>query len=257
MDELNIAVEEEEAEEEASWMTTFADLMSLLLTFFVLLLSFAQMDIVKFQDALGSVKEAFGGPGMSQQFSISKNNSMIEKKYQSFESMVKPPIDMKIQPFQNRTARVVVKENDEVLRKLKESIKKNNMEEQVKAEVTGRGVVVRVKGQLMFESGSDVLRKAAYPLLDDLIGVIEKFPYSMSVEGHTDDTNISTARFPSNWELSTARAISTLRYIMESGRISSDRLGASGYADTRPIASNGTPEGRQKNRRVEFIFYKN
>jgi chemotaxis protein MotB len=153
--------------------------------------------------------------------------------------------------------KVVVKskQNEAILKRVKATVKNNSLEGYVKVQNTGRGVVVRVKGQLLFNSGSADLKKAAYPLLDEIIGIAEEYPYDMSVEGHTDSTPITSSKFPSNWELSTARAISTLRYIMDSGRISFERLGASGYAATRPIDSNDISEGRQNNRRVEFIFY--
>ncbi|MCP3677686.1 MAG: flagellar motor protein MotB, partial [Deltaproteobacteria bacterium] len=167
---------------------------------------------------------------------------------------MKPPVDMPHQ--KNRIEKVVVDQNEEILKRIDESIRINDLENTVQTENAGRGIVVRVKGQFFFHSGSAVLKEEAYPLLDDIIGIVEEFPYNMSVEGHTDDTPINTTQFPSNWELSTARAISTLRYILESGRIETERLGASGYADTRPLTSNDTPKGRKQNRRVEFIMYK-
>ncbi|MCK5236945.1 MAG: OmpA family protein, partial [Deltaproteobacteria bacterium] len=253
-DDLDQMVDEEEAEEGAPWMATFADLMSLLLTFFVLLLSFATMDVIKFRDAMGSLRMAFGHEVAAQGLHSQRAASIIQHDFKEMDKMVEPPIEMRYR--QMGMEKVVVNENEEVLEKISESIDRNKLESLVKAEVTGRGVVLSVEGQLFFKSGSDILKEEAYPLLDDIIGIVEEFPYKMSVEGHTDDTPINTAKFPSNWELSTGRAISTLRYIMDTGRVSSNRLGASGYADTRPIASNDTPEGRQKNRRVEFIFYR-
>jgi chemotaxis protein MotB len=268
MEDLDTDIEEEEGDG-AAWMTTFADLMSLLLTFFVLLLSFAQMDIVKFRDAMGSLQSAFGYAYSSEGLHPATPTSFLQYKYEKKDSFIQDPLNM---PYKRRAREKIiegektkeilkekiieVKENKLILKRVNEIIKKNNIEDSVEAERTGRGVVVRVKGQLFFPSGSDVLKVGAYPLLDDIIGLAEDFPYRMSVEGHTDDTPINTLRFRSNWELSTARAIAALRYIMDSGRISHDRLGASGYADTRPIAKNRTPEGRQENRRVEFIFFK-
>ncbi len=270
MEDFDTDIEEEE-EEGAAWMTTFADLMSLLLTFFVLLLSFAQMDVVKFRDAMGSLQNAFGYAYSSDGLQPARPTSFLQYKYEKKDSFFQDPLNM---PYKRRARdkieegdknkeilrekerTVEVKENKLILKRVNEIIKKNDIEDSVEAERTGRGVVVRVKGQLFFPSGSDVLKVGAYPLLDDIIALAEEFPYRMSVEGHTDTTPINTLRFRSNWELSTARAIAALRYIMDSGKISHDRLGASGYADTRPISENKTPEGRQKNRRVEFIFFK-
>ncbi|MCP3678220.1 MAG: OmpA family protein [Deltaproteobacteria bacterium] len=253
-DNLDQMVDEEEAEEGAPWMATFADLMSLLLTFFVLLLSFATMDIIKFKDAMGSMNNAFGQSRLNFSMNTAPMTSLIEYDYEKNDTFMKPPVEMPHQ--KNRTEKVVVDQNEELLKRIDESIMTHDLKDSVTVESAGRGVVVKVKGQLLYKSGSDVLKAEAYPLLDEIIGLVEEFPYNMSVEGHTDDTPINTARFPSNWELSTARAISTLRYILESGRIETERLGASGYADTRPLTSNDTPEGRRQNRRVEFIMYK-
>ncbi len=253
---MSVDLEPEESEEGAApWMATFADLMSLLLCFFVLMLSFAEMDIVKFRDALGSVRMAFGYADASQSLNLAGSTALIKFDYKKKDSNVQQPLDMKLTKRARQKVVVKSKQNEAILKRVKATVKNNNLEGYVKVQNTGRGVVVRVKGQLLFNSGSAVLKKAAYPLLDEIIGIAEEYPYDMSVEGHTDSTPITSSKFPSNWELSTARAISTLRYIMDSGRISFERLGASGYADTRPIDSNDIIEGRQNNRRVEFIFY--
>jgi len=250
-EDLEQMEDEDDVEEGAAWLATFGDLMSLLLTFFVLLLSFASMDIVKFKDAMGSMNAAFGHAQLDFGMNNTVSTDIIEYDYQKNDTFVKPPMEM---PYKDN--KLIVDQNEEILKRINESITTNDLEDTVSAENTGRGIVVRVKGQFFFNSGSAVLKEEAYSLLDDIIGIVEEFPYNMSVEGHTDDTPINTAQFPSNWELSTARAISTLRYILESGRIETERLGASGYADTRPLTSNDTPEGRQQNRRVEFIMYK-
>jgi chemotaxis protein MotB len=255
MEELEFEYEEAEEEEGAGWMTTFADLMSLLLTFFVLLLSFAEMDIIKFRDALGSIQNAFGYVDADPGLSSRSPSAPIEFEHRERELLMQKPVEMS---FKQKAAEhsLEAKQNEEILKRIQSSIRENGLEESVIVEVKGRGVVVRVKGQLFFNSGSDVLKEEAHPLLDDIVGIAEEFPYRMGVEGHTDNAPINTDRFRSNWELSTARAISALRYIMDTGRVETDRLGASGYADTRPIAENETPEGRQQNRRVEFIFFK-
>lgn len=254
---MSVDLEPEASEEGvAPWMATFADLMSLLLTFFILMLSFAEMDIVKFRDALGSVQRALGYADATQSLNPASSSALIKFDHKKKDSNVEQPLDMKLKKRARQKVVIKSKQNEAILKRVKSTIKSNNLEGYVKVENTGRGVVVRVKGQLLFNSGSADLKKEAFPLLDEIIGIAEEYPYDMSVEGHTDNTPIRSARFPSNWELSTARAISTLRYIMDSDRLSADRLGASGYADTRPIDSNDIPEGRQNNRRVEFIFYK-
>ena len=251
--------EAEDEERSAGWLATFADLMSLLLTFFVLLLSFAQMDIVKFRDAAGSLKNAFGYADSTEGPFSTKSSSLIEYQYIKKESNLQMPMEMKFDKVEKKTSEEGTKKNhnQEILQRIEESIDWNDLGEMVEAEATGKGVVVKIKGKLLYGAGSSTLKDGSKPLLDDIINVIEEFPYNVNIEGHTDNKPINTPRFPSNWELSSARAIEALKYILASGRIESERLGAVGYADTRPLVSNKTREGRETNRRVEFIFYEN
>jgi chemotaxis protein MotB len=122
--------------------------------------------------------------------------------------------------------------------------------------LSGRnGIRVRVKGALLFDPGAAHLRAQAQPILDMLIKVLGQFGYYLLVEGHTDSTPISTSRFPSNWELSGDRASAVLRYLISKG-VDPMRLTSVGLADNYPLSSNDTPEGRAKNRRVEFVLTK-
>ncbi|RMG90551.1 MAG: flagellar motor protein, partial [Candidatus Dadabacteria bacterium] len=123
------------------------------------------------------------------------------------------------------------------------------------AEVTmdEEGVTVRVEGKLLFPSGSAELKPEAAAVLDRIAALIKKYTFDLYILGHTDSVPIHTERFPSNWELSSARATAALRYLVERGADPA-RLVAVGFADSRPIAPNDTPEGRARNRRVEFVF---
>ncbi len=249
----------EECEEGAAWLATFGDLMSLLLTFFVLLLSFAEMDIVKFKDAMGSMQDAFGVSQVGTAPGNVAPSSVVDLGHEKKDLLFEDPVSMNFRASAPKAINKISSKqsvNDDILKRVKKSISDNGLESSVNVKNTGRGVVIQVRGQLFFNSGSDILKEEAHPLLDDIIGIIEDFPYNMSVEGHTDNQPINTRRFRSNWELSTARAISALQYIIETGRINPNRLGASGYSDIRPIAENGTSAGRAKNRRVEFIIFK-
>ncbi len=230
--------------------------MSLLLTFFVLLLSFAQMDIVKFRDAAGSLKDAFGYADSTDGPFSTKSSTLIEYQYVQKDSNIEMPTEMKFDKVEKKnTPQAAVNQNLEILQRIAESIEWNDLGDMVDAEATGKGVVVKIKGKLLYGAGSSTLKDGSRPLLDDIINVIEEFPYNINIEGHTDNKPINTPRYPSNWELSSARAIEALKYILASGRVDSSRLGAVGYADTRPLVSNKTREGRETNRRVEFIFY--
>jgi chemotaxis protein MotB len=117
-------------------------------------------------------------------------------------------------------------------------------------------VVIRVTDRMMFGPGSDRLSPACYPFLDEIIRLIDRLNFNVLIEGHTDNTPIKSRRFPSNWELSTSRAISVLHYLRKAGAVDVRRLGSAGYADTRPIVPNSSPANRAHNRRVEFICHR-
>jgi chemotaxis protein MotB len=115
-------------------------------------------------------------------------------------------------------------------------------------------VIVRVKGGALFRNGSDELLPASFILLEEVLRIAEEFPFELSIEGHTDDSPIDTPRFPTNWHLAAGRSIAVLRYMLQAGDIAPSRISASGYGATRPLVPNDSPENRQTNRRVEFVF---
>lgn len=233
-----MALEEEcECEEsaDAAWMATFADLMSLLLTFFVLLLSFANMDVVRFKVVSGSVRDAFGvqfqHPGEKEAVST----SIIELSKQESSPTIK------------------VIEEVMMLERVKKFIKEAEMEDMMSAELDERGVVIRIKGHILFRSGAAELREEGPKALGPVVKLAESMAHQLSIQGHTDDRPIHTSQYPSNWELSTARAVATMRHLVSEG-LNPERMNVAGYADMRPLAPNTTAEGRAQNRRVEFVF---
>jgi chemotaxis protein MotB len=117
-------------------------------------------------------------------------------------------------------------------------------------------VLMQVQGQVFFSAGQADLKPGSKPFLDEIARIIKASPYHVAIEGHTDDTPIHTARFPSNWELSTTRAISTLRYLVDNGQVDPHKLSSAGFADTRPLVPNDTVEHQRQNRRVEFVLFK-
>ena len=227
--------EQEEHEEGApAWMVTFADLVTLLLTFFVLLLSFANTDAQKFQDMLGSVKDAFG--------TLSKTPG--------------PDVEWKQDSVVGTVDILEVKEREKILffQLMRRIIKKKDMGENTEMKMEKDGIRLRIKGHALFKSGRAELSPDIYELLTDIKGLIDRFKYTLVVEGHTDDVPIKSTIYPSNWELSSARAISVIRYYMEILRMPPSQLMAVGYADTKPLVKNSSAENRSKNRRVEFMF---
>ena len=206
------------------WMITYADMVTLLLTFFILYYSIASMNMQKFKEAIIGEEQASIG---------------LLELLDSAE--VKESI-------QNLTG---LKSND-ILSDIKEVAE----ESELSVDTSEAKVVVRVPGASLFKPGQADLQKSARPILDEVIRVVNKYPdYNIHIQGHTDDEPISTERFPTNWELSAARATAVLRYFFDKGA-QPKRMTATGYADTFPLATNDTAPGRAKNRRVEFVLEK-
>lgn len=220
-----------------AWMATFSDMATLLLTFFVLLLSFANMDLQNFRVALGSVKEAFG-----VQFTV----------YGDVEAMSTTPVELSDTPSHPKVSPEVAEA--EAVKAVKAFIDRRGMKKKVKVVGSSRGIVLRMKDVVLFDTGSDQLKKEGEPVLDLVADLFGKFSGDLYVEGHTDDRPIHTERFPSNWELSTGRATAVLRYLTHERKLPNDRLGVAGYADVRPVLPNKDNDSRAQNRRVEFVF---
>jgi len=125
---------------------------------------------------------------------------------------------------------------------------------QIEIEEDGKGFNAIFESNVFFPSGMAAINTEAYPFLDEIVKIAREMDLSVRVEGHTDNVQINTPSFPSNWELSTSRAVNVLRYLLETGGLPTQRLSAVGFGQYHPVASNDTPEGRQKNRRVEFYF---
>lgn len=229
-----------ESEGLPGWMATFADMVTLLLCFFVLLLSFAEQSEEKYRDALGSLKGAFGVKQIRAvsddmaQFNTSKTVSELTAKISHDERLLLGVI-MRIKSLI---------EDEDV--KLKEGIG---------VTADRDGVIFSASSSSMFKSGSADLSEDADRILDKVIRVLKDYKLNLVVRGHTDDRPISTPKFPSNWELSSARAAVALDYIVNKGGIEISRAKAVGYADTRPAAPNDTQENRKKNQRVEFYLH--
>ncbi len=236
-----------------AWIMTFADLATLMLTFFVLLLSFANMDIVKFQEMLGSVQDAFGvTTKVKGDFQSTLQGEDTDK-----ESL--PKDKGKGGDKESAIAEARAKEEldrQEVGNKVEEAAKAIDQTENIAVSVETSGVRVRIKGSFFFGPGSAFLKKDSLQFLNSLSKIMKQFPFKLTVEGHTDSIPISTVQFPSNWELSAVRATTVLRHFIDEKGIDPSRLTAIGYAANKPLASNEESTGRAKNRRVEFIFSK-
>ena len=220
-----------------AWMATFSDLATLLLTFFVLMLSFANMDIQNFKTAMGSVKEAMG-----VQFKISGE----------FESLATDILELS--PVQSGPHIAIEEFAELAAARVKRYVEEKGLDKQVDVRATPRGVVIHANDNIFFGVGSADMRDHESPVMALVADVFGKFDGDLSVQGHTDSVPIHSGRYPSNRELSTARAISVMRHLTERRGVPRERIHVAGYADTRPVLEGDSLEARTKNRRVEFIF---
>jgi len=206
------------------WMCTYADMVTLIMTFFILYYSIASMNMQKFKEAI--IGEEMASIGLLELL----DSAEIKESIQELTGM---------------------KSND-ILSDIREVAEETDLE----VDTSSAKVVVRVPGANLFKPGQADLQLSARPILDEVIRVVNKYPeYKIHIQGHTDDEPISTERFPTNWELSAARATAILRYFYDKGA-EPERMTATGYADTFPLASNDTAQGRALNRRVEFVLEK-
>ncbi len=221
-----------------AWMATFADMVTLLLCFFVLLLSFAEQDAQKYRDVVGSLKDSFGATVVR-----SESDTMALMTTSSTKDKAAPASD------ESRVMKGVII-------KLKSLIKEDDRFKNVSGIASDReGVLMYVQSGAMFDPGSARLTRQTKAVLDKVITVLKEYPLNLVVRGHTDNVPIKSARYPSNWELSAARAANALAYVVEVGGIPVNRVKAVGYAHTRPLQPNDTKAGRNVNQRVEFFFH--
>jgi len=223
------------------WMCTFADLSTLLLTFFVLLLSFANLDLVKFQKMSGSIKDAFG---YKEENFGNYHPEMIARKTKQ---------ETEIEQLLLGGPKKKIKEME---RKVRDLIQTKKLEKDVETESNEKGIIIRVKDQAFFTGGGARLKRQGFPILDEVAKLLAGFPCQILVEGHTDNSPINTRKFPSNWELSAGRSIAVMRYLVEVGGLDPTRIGAAGYADMRPLHPNDSAKNREANRRVEFVCHR-
>lgn len=241
-----------EDEETAGWIFTFADLMSLLLVFFILLYSLSRMTETTLAAALSSIQIALNSNGsLVRQDPVKYSGGgtetikPAEPQMATNEQLVyaKDPIDEEVRQEVNEIANDVMSK-----------FVANNLENQVAVFEDGEKITIRIDGHSLFESGESDILYSAEPIYETLLGIFNRYPdYNINIKGHTDNIPIHTSRFPSNWELSAIRATTTLRYFLEND-IPPERMTATGYADSIPLVRNDTEEHRALNRRVEFVL---
>lgn len=233
-----------------AWMATFADLMSLLMCFFVLLLSFSEMDAQKYKLVAGSMKNAFG---IQREVMETENPSGSAEltEFMEQQTFISNPVDEERAEMME-IIEELVEETARDIQNIKQGLKEEIENGYIDTESEFRSITIRIKEKGSFDSGSANLQDEFIPVMDKLQEILSTIAGKITIEGHTDDIDISTPRFASNWALSSARALSVGHELLKDDLIDSSRFVISGFADTVPFASNDTAEGRASNRRVEI-----
>lgn len=228
------------------WMVTFADLMALMMTFFVLLYSFSSLDETKYRLIAASMASGFGAVLVSPKSSATPALGP--------PSMMPSPLNQPMGRSNQAMGSGQPSANTQVAQEVKQALMDEITDGIIAVETTGERVIIRFPEEIAFPPGSDALSDAIIPIIDRLTKALEEAPGTIMVSGHTDDRPINSERYKSNWSLSTDRAVSVIRLFERIGNIDSKRLTAVGYADTQPLVPNDTAENRARNRRVEIVI---
>ncbi len=212
------------------WLTTFSDLMSLLLCFFVLIVSMSTVKEADFYVARGSLQGAFG---------VMSSNTSLNN-----------PENIPMPTLKNIQRAIV----DHSISNMQDFIQSRNLGEDVKIVISDKGVALSISAPLLFDTGSATLQPEAFPILEQVFAMAQGWPNVIRVEGHTDSTRVIGGKFNSNWDLSFARALSVVRFASEYSKIHPSRLAPVACGEFRPVADNSTEEGRARNRRIEILM---
>lgn len=272
------------------WLATFADLMTLLMCFFILMLSFSEMDAIKFRRLAGSMAEAFGIQNQLNVADVPKGTSIIAQEFspgipnptpineiwQKTEDITEMSLEVKenneydVEAGEvNQEAGIKERVKERIKEQLEELIEQTKKDAQqladalnkeivageIEIETEGRKIIIRIREKGSFESGSHILADSYYDVLDEVRGVLMVRPGKIQVQGHTDNIPISRSeRYRSNWELSSSRAVSVAEVLLKNDDINPKRFEVAGLADTQPLIDNTTRANRANNRRVEIVI---
>lgn len=253
-----------------AWLATFADLMSLLMCFFVLLLSMASMDVVKFKKAADALKDAFGVQRDIKVELVPLGTSIIAQSFTPSQVETTPIEDVKqstqeqreqlddspeaMEIAKQKVLEEKLQEVEDQSEKIKEELKTEVDQGLVTVDTEGFRIVVRINEKGSFASASALLQPGFEPVMDKITKSVAESKGKIVVAGHTDDVPIKTVMYRSNWELSSSRAVTVAQYMLQRNIIDQKRFLIEGHADTHPLVPNDSPQNRATNRRVEIII---
>ncbi|MCM2680547.1 flagellar motor protein MotB [Echinimonas agarilytica] len=288
-------MEEEECKCEPgipAWMATFADLMSLLMCFFVLLLAFSEMDVLKFKQIAGSMKYAFGVQNQIEVKDIPKGTSVIAQEFRPgrpdptpIEEITQQTMDMTQQTLEfqagkddssggqsqneaqsksNPSFEQTESESDssavseaaaetaETAKQIAQQLEEQIVDGAIEIEALGQQIIIRIREQGAFPSGSAFLQPKFKPIVREVASLLKDVPGEVTISGHTDDNTISSELYRSNWDLSSQRAVAVAHEMMNAEGFEDSRMMVVGRADSMPLVPNSSDANRRKNRRVEI-----
>ena len=235
------------------WLVSYADFITLLFAVFVVLYAMSQTDKKKVEEVMQSIQASFG---MSTMGAAPKIN-VIPSRPVEVIPVIKPELSIvptaRLSPGRGKT-----RAEDKDFRQIKSSIEaylvKQGAQNKVALNITRRGLIVSLKEAGFFDPGQATIKPSAYELINTIAEAITQYNNPLRIEGHTDNIPINTTQFPSNWELSTARASNGLKYLIKYFNVEPEKISATGYGEFRPVADNSTQDGRSKNRRVDLVM---
>jgi chemotaxis protein MotB len=239
-----------EHENHERWLVSYADFITLLFAFFVVMFASSQTDKGKAQQVSDSVKRALEGEKLSQVVAAILGGTVSDKGRGN--AMMRGPGGARAAADEKKDLKVA--ELLPSLKLLSEELKKEIDAGRIQINMQPRGLVVSFNQAALFRPGEDLISQEAYDALEKVAAAIARLPNPVRLEGHTDSTPISTMRFRSNWELSAARSIAILEMFATKYGVPRNRLSIAGYADTAPVATNDTEEGRARNRRADIVI---
>ncbi len=257
-----------------AWMSTFGDLMNLLLCFFVLLFSMSKIDAEEFQKIAASFSKEFsvfdgGATAIGEGILISNGVSQLNELDEYINSTGRTADNeedsddlneqQEVQSTQNAAEQMEqaqIERSEQLAELVQEAVNEDNLSGSVDIQFTSQYVQLTMNGAILFDSGKAELKKEVYPLMNHLGVILERYAsHTIEIEGHTDNVPIHSAAYANNNELSSARALSVFDYLVENTNLDPASIKTSGRGEYVPIADNSTPEGRAANRRVEIRIY--
>ena len=249
---------EQEKDNNDRWLLTYSDLITLLMVFFVVMYAISEADKVKFEQLKYSMQRALKGdgaedPGLQMLQREGSGVLDVQARQAAVSRLDHGAADAAPKPPAPTAAPV----DEELLEQLRQAVVPlavaQGVTSYVSVQATEDGVAISLSGNLLFDSGKAELRPEGVVFLHAVAEVLRAWPNRVRVEGHTDGVAINTSLYPTNWELSSARAVVTTRYLVEQEKLAPGRIGVAAYGEFRPVADNATREGRARNRRIDIL----